>query len=222
MRRVLLVGAGGHAQVIADLVLCLARLGHDLAIAGFVDDNTALMGKVILGQQVLGTTAELQKFPHEAVVIGIGDNTTRACVFDRLKQAGETLISVIHPRATLAADVVVGAGTVVMAGVVINTGTIIGDNAIVNTGATIDHHGHIGAHAHIAPGAHLGGTVTLGEGAFLGIGVSVIPNRTIGEWTIVGAGSAVIDDLPARVTAVGVPARVVKTHSIVDYGTRRP
>lgn len=216
MTRVLIIGAGGHAQVIADLILCLAHTGIDLELIGFVDDNTALRGKIILGQPVLGTTADLREFPHEAVVVGIGDNAARAQVFDRLKQAGERLISVIHPRAILAEDVVVGAGTVVFAGAVINTGSMIGSNVIVNTGATIDHHARIGSHVHVAPGVHLGGTVTLGEGAFLGIGSSVIPNLTIGDWTIVGAGSTVIDALPAHVTAVGAPARVVKTHFTVD------
>jgi acetyltransferase EpsM len=207
MRRVLIVGAGGHAQVIADLILCLVRSGANLELAGFVDDNVALIGENILGQKVLGTTAELQRFAHDAVVMGFGDNAARARLFDRLKQAGERLISIIHPRATVAEDVVVDAGTVVMAGVVINTGSFIGPNVIVNTGATIDHHARIEAHVHIAPGVHLGGNVTVEEGAFLGIGSSVIPNRIIGAWSVVGAGAAVIHDVPPRVTVVGIPAR---------------
>jgi UDP-perosamine 4-acetyltransferase len=62
----------------------------------------------------------------------------------------------------------------------------------------------------IAPGAHLGGTAILEEGVFLGIGSSVIPGRRIGAWTAVGAGAAVIHDLPAQVLAVGVPARVLE------------
>jgi sugar O-acyltransferase (sialic acid O-acetyltransferase NeuD family) len=204
------VGAGGHAQVIADAILSLARAGVDVSLIGLLDDNPALSGKNILGVRVLGTTAQLDQFEHEAVFFGIGDNAGRARVFERLKQTGETLISIIHPRATLAEDVVVGAGTVVMAGAVINTGALIGEDVIVNTGATIDHHARLGTHVHVAPGVHLGGTVTLGAGVFLGIGSNVIPNRVIGDWVIVGAGATVIDDLPARVTAIGVPARVIK------------
>ncbi len=88
-------------------------------------------------------------------------------------------------------DVVLGEGSVVFANAVINTGSIIGPNVIVNTGATIDHHARIGAHVHIAPGVHLGGTVTCGRGgAFLGIGSSVIPNRTIGAWSVSERGSS--------------------------------
>ncbi len=216
MTRILIVGAGGHAQVIADLILSRAHLGEDLQLIGFVDDNHALTGRDILGVKVLGTTAQIDQFAFDAMVVGIGDNAARARVFQQLTQKGCTLQSLIHPRATVAEDVNFGEGAVVFAGAVINTGSIVKENVIVNTGATIDHHACIGAHAHIAPGVHLGGTVMVGEGAFLGIGSSVIPNRCIGDWTVVGAGATVIDDLPAHVTAVGVPARVIKAHSMVD------
>ncbi len=62
-------------------------------------------------------------------------------------------------------------------------------------------------HAHIAPGAHLGGDVRIGEGAFVGIGATVMPQRSIGAWSIVGAGALVHRDIPDRATAIGVPAR---------------
>ena len=78
---------------------------------------------------------------------------------------------------------------------------------ILNTGATVDHDCVIGDAVHIAPGSHLAGNVTLEEGVFLGIGTVVIPGRRIGAWTRVGAGAAVVHDLAANVTAIGVPAR---------------
>lgn len=212
MTRVLIVGAGGHAQVIADIVLSLARSGEDWTLVGFLDDNPELMGSERLGVKVLGTSDQVREFGHDTLVIGIGENVARARKFDQLKSASEKFVTLVHPRASVAEDVQIDDGTVVFAGAVINTGSVIGPNVIVNTGATIDHHARIGAHVHIAPGVHLGGTVTLGEGVFLGIGSSVIPNRTIGEWTTVGAGATVIRDLPARVTAVGVPARILKSH----------
>ncbi len=206
MTRILIVGAGGHAQVIADAVLSRARAGDDCQLAGFLDDNESLQEHAILGVTVLGKIQQAGHFDHDAVVVGIGHNATRARVFQQLKQSGERVISVIHPCAVVANDVVLGEGCVVFANAVINTGSIIGPDVIVNTGATIDHHARIGAHVHIAPGAHLGGTVTVQEGALLGIGSAVIPNRTIGAWSVVGAGAAVTRDVPAQVTVVGVPA----------------
>lgn len=210
MTRVLIAGAGGHAQVIADAVLSRAQAGDDWQLAGFLDDDQSLHGRAILGAAVVGTIQQVSEFDHDAVVVGIGHNATRARVFHELKQSGERVISVIHSRAVVANDVVLGEGCVVFANAVINTGSVIGPNVIVNTCATIDHHARIGAHVHIAPGAHLGGAVTVEEGAFLGIGSSVVPTRTIGAWSVVGAGAAVIRDVPSHVTVAGVPARLLQ------------
>lgn len=210
MTRVLIAGAGGHAQVIADAVLSRAQAGDDWHLAGFLDDDPSLHGRAILGAAVVGTIQQVSEFDHDAVVVGIGHNATRARVFHELKQSGERVISVIHSRAVVANDVVLGEGCVVFANAVINTGSVIGPNVIVNTCATIDHHARIGAHVHIAPGAHLGGAVTVEEGAFLGIGSSVVPTRTIGAWSVVGAGAAVIRDVPSHVTVAGVPARLLQ------------
>jgi len=59
----------------------------------------------------------------------------------------------------------------------------------------------------IAPGAHLGGEVTIGEGVLIGIGATVMPQRRVGDWAVVGAGACVVEDVPDGVTVVGVPAR---------------
>jgi sugar O-acyltransferase (sialic acid O-acetyltransferase NeuD family) len=206
----LIVGAGGHAQVIADVILSRARSGEDWQLVGFVDDDVALLGCEIFGVQVLGHTAQVNEFGPAAVIVGIGDNITRARVYNQLKASGATFSTAIHPRAVIAENVRLGEGSVVFANAVINTGSTIGPNVIVNTGATIDHHARISASVHIAPGAHLGGTVTVEEGAFLGMGSNVIPNRVIGAWSTVGAGAAVIDDVPPHTTVAGVPAKPVQ------------
>lgn len=211
MMRIIVLGAGGHAQVVADAILANALNASSFVLAGFLDDNLALIGQIIMGVPVRGRISDLSTIEHDAVIIGIGDNATRAQLFRDLQARDEQLAVVVHPRATVAQQAQIQSGTVVFAGAIINTGSKIGPNVIVNTGATIDHHACIGAHVHLAPGVHLGGTVTVGAGAFLGIGVNVIPNRTIGAWTTVGAGATVIEDLPDQVIAVGTPARIIKT-----------
>ena len=52
--------------------------------------------------------------------------------------------------------------------------------------------------------------VAIGDGAWLGSGAIVCPGVTIGEDTVVGAGSVVTRDLPAGVLAVGNPCRVIR------------
>lgn len=212
MIRVIILGAGGHGQVVADILLRARQAGSNCQPVGFLDDNPALVGTTITGLPVLGTIAELDAFAHDAVIVAIGDNWTRACLFESVRARGKMVVNAIHPAAVIASDVRMGQGVMICAGVVVNTGAVIGDDVILNTGCTVDHHNRVGNHAHIAPGTHLGGHVTIGEGTLVGIGASVIPGRSIGEWTIVGAGSVVVRDIPAHATAVGTPARVVKRH----------
>lgn len=210
MPKVLILGAGGHAQVVTDILMRAHEAGSNCEPIGFLDDNPPLTGTVILGLPVLGTIAHLDEFDHHAVIVAIGDNRTRARIFESVRGRGEQVVNAVHPAAVLAPDVCLGQGVMICAGVVVNTGTVIGDNVILNTGCTVDHHNHIGNHAQFAPGVHLGGDVTIGEGTVVGIGASVISQRTIGAWSAVGAASVVTKDIPAHATAAGMPARVIR------------
>jgi sugar O-acyltransferase (sialic acid O-acetyltransferase NeuD family) len=208
--RVLILGAGDHGQVVADALLQNRRAGRDIDIIGYLDDDSSLLGQKRLGLPVLGSIAERNEFAHDAVIVGIGQNSIRARIFQELARNNEQFVNAIHPAAVVAPDVQLGVGVVIMAGVVVNTGAVIGDNAILNTSCSVDHHGHIAPHAHLAPGVHLGGRVTVGEGALLGVGAAVSLGCCIGDWAIVGAGGCVISDVPGGATVVGVPAKLIK------------
>lgn len=207
--RVLILGAGGHAQVVADILLRMRDEGSEVLPIGFLDDDPGLAGCRYIGLPVLGTLSDLAGIPRDAVLVAVGDNATRQRIFKHLQERGEQFTIACHPRAIIAPDVHIGPGSMICAGAVVNTGTTIGANVILNTGCTVDHHNRVGDHAHIAPGVHLGGEVTIGEGCFVAIGSSVIPGCTVGPWSMIGVGSAVTKDIPAGVRAVGVPARVV-------------
>jgi sugar O-acyltransferase (sialic acid O-acetyltransferase NeuD family) len=204
--KVLIIGAGGHARVVADALLSRARIGEKYEVIGFLDDDENLQDREQLGIRILGRISEIEKFEHEAVIVGIGDNLTRQRLYLELKKRGENIITVIHPSTTLAPNVVVGDGTVILAGVVVNSGARIGSNVILNTACTVGHDLVIYSHAHICPGVNLGGGVTVGEGAFVGIGSAVVQYKTIDNWAVVGAGAAVIRDVPAFERVAGVPA----------------
>jgi sugar O-acyltransferase (sialic acid O-acetyltransferase NeuD family) len=208
--RVLILGAGGHAQVVADILLRMQEADRAIIPIGYLDDNPALLMQHLLDLPVLGEIAQLPAIPHDGVVVGIGDNGTRHRLFETLRSQGERFVIARHPSAVVARHTQVGPGSVVCAGVVVNPGSVIGANVILNTGCTVDHHNHIGSHVHIAPGVHLGGDVTIGEGTLVGIGATVVPQRRVGKWSVVSAGALVHKNLPDRVVAAGMPARVIR------------
>lgn len=205
MNRLIIIGAGGHGQVVADAVRAANRAGAGSRLLGFADDGLA--GGEVDGYPVLCRIDETESVEHDGFVVAIGDNRLRAETFDRLASRGKKPLTIIHPAAVVADNAVLGAGVVVCAGVVVNAHAEIGDDVILNTGCTVDHHVRIGAHAHIGPGAHLAGNVAIGSGTLIGIGAAVIPGRVIGEWAVIGAAAAVVEDVPAGAVAVGVPAR---------------
>jgi len=208
--RVLIIGAGGQAQVVADILLRMQERDGSPHPLGYLDDNPALNGRSYIGLPVLGNLARLAEIDHDGVVIALGDNALRKRVYEEARSRGERLIVARHPAAIVAPDVLIGPGSMICAGVVVNTGTEIGANVILNTSSSADHHNRIGDHVHIAPGAHLGGEVTLGEGVLVGIGATVLPRVRVADWARIGAGACVHKPVPAGLTVVGVPARPLK------------
>lgn len=203
MSGILILGAGGHAKVVADILMCQGR--H---VIGFLDDNPALWDTSSLGLPILGRIDAYAEYSPDGLIIGIGRNRIRQAVAERLGLEAEKLwTNAIHPGAIIAPSVQLGKGIAIMAGAVINPEATIGDHAIINTGATVDHDCGIGAFCHIAPGVHLAGNVRIGEGTLVGIGCAAIPGCAVGDWSTIGAGAVIVQDIPGSVTAMGTPAR---------------
>jgi len=198
--RLLVVGAGGHAKVVIDAA---EEVGFE--IAGIV--GTAADAPEILGHPVSLSSEDVSA---DGFIVAIGDNATRARYFAEYARRGLPPLSVSHPSAIVGKDVVIGDGTFVAAGVIVNAGARIGADSILNTGCTVDHDCVIGEHSHIGPQVALCGAVTLGEGVLLGVGSCASPRASVGAWSIVGAGAAIVDDLPALTLCIGVPARPVR------------
>lgn len=198
--RVVVIGAGGHAKVV---LATLQACGH--TVGAVFDDDPSKWGGDLLGVTVRGGVAQLAGMSGVRAVIAVGDNAARAAIAERLPAV--EWLTLVHPAAHVHPSVQLGPGTVVFAGAVIQPESRIGAHVIVNTSASVDHDCVVGDFTHLAPGVHLAGSVRAGRGVFLGIGGVVAPGLRIGDWTTVGAGAAVLTDLPERITAVGVPAR---------------
>jgi sugar O-acyltransferase (sialic acid O-acetyltransferase NeuD family) len=201
--------ADGSARVVLDIVRCEGR--HE--VTGFLDDDASRHGAEIDGLPVMGGSdrfAALHADGVRGIAFALGSNRGRHALLERARAAGLEPISVVHPRATIAAGVHIGAGVWIAAGAIVNPGATIGDGAVINTGATIDHDCRIGDYANISPGCHLSGRTTIGRYAFLGTGAITLPDAVVGDDAIVGAGAVVLKSVPAGGTVAGVPARALQ------------
>lgn len=205
--KAIIVGAGGHAKVVIDLI----RAAGVYDLVGLIDAKRDEARRVN-GAPVVGGDDDLPRLRAEGVThahVAIGDNRRRLEIGRRLASLGFTLANAVSPGAIISPSVVLGQGIAVMAGAVINADSALEDLCILNTRASLDHDGRIGEGAHVAPGCALAGNVSIGRLAFLGVGTSVIPGVAIGEETVIGAGACVVRSVPPRSKAVGVPARII-------------
>jgi sugar O-acyltransferase (sialic acid O-acetyltransferase NeuD family) len=208
--RVVVYGCGGHGKVIADAVLAAGRV-----VVGFVDDQPSSRELVVLGLPVLavGRDESLEFCRREglSVAVAVGDNRSRAMLFERLRVAGLTVATVVHPMAVISRSARLGMGTVALACAVVNADAEVGEDAILNTGCVVEHDCRIGSHVHIGPGVHLGGNVWVGDGTQVGLGSCVRNKTRVGSWSLVGAGAVVVAPVPDGATVVGNPARPLRS-----------
>lgn len=211
LQRLVIIGAGGHGKVVAD---CAERMGSFNEIC-FLDGHYPEQNKLV-DWPIQDSTDNYQQFidNNTCFFVAIGHNLARQNWLETLTGEGAHIATLIHPKAEVSERAIISSGTLILAGAVVNILASIGKGCIINTGVTVDHDCCIGDYSHLAPGTHFAGTITTGTGVFLGVGCSVIPNLEIGDAVIVGAGSTVISDLPDNVTAVGVPAKIIKRHEV--------
>lgn len=203
---IIIIGAGGHSNVLVDI----ARLLHR-NIIGIVDANPRLTGTSINGCLVLGDDTYLDSLCRSdfLLVNGVGSTsvpTRRKQIFDKLKRNGFSFDVLCHPSSIISPSAVISEGCQIMAGAVIQPYAKILPNTIVNTRASIDHETIIDQHCHISPGSVICGSVSIESTCHIGAGSVVLQSVHIGHSTLVGAGSVVIKDIPANSVVAGIPA----------------
>jgi UDP-perosamine 4-acetyltransferase len=210
MRKIVLVGGGGHARVLISVI----RKSGRFDIVGYTDpeDRGEILGVPRLGgDEALASI--LEDHPGCAAVVSVGNvrvSDRREKVFKDLEAFGFDAPVIVSPQAVVNEGVAVGKGTVVLDGAVVNTGSRIGECCIINTHATVEHDCDLGDYVHVASGAVLSGGVKVGRHTLIGAGACIVQGLEIAERSIIGAGAVVYESLPEPGTYVGSRLRRVK------------
>ncbi|EFM22491.1 acetyltransferase [Selenomonas sp. oral taxon 149] len=205
---VILLGSGGHAKVVLDLLL-----ENGFTVCGMTTaDPVVLRESVWRGIPVLGDDDALASYPPESYVLAsgigsVGIPTMRMQIHRHMKAKGYFFPPLIARSAIVKGGAVIGEGVQIHAGAVVQTDAVVGENAVVNTRAVVEHECVIGQHSHVATGAILCGQVTLGSCVHVGAGATIRQCTTIGENVCIGAGSVVTSAIDAPGIYYGVPAR---------------
>ena len=195
MKSIYIYGASGHGLVVADIA---KACGYEDII--FIDD----------GDNKYPTFEDIKNTKHIPIAFGIGTNTTRKKLFEKVSASGFEIVSLVHPSAIISSNVIVDIGTVVMPNVVINANSKIGRGVILNSSSVIEHESLIEDFVHISPNVTLAGEVTIKECSHIGIGSNIIQGITVGKNCIIGAGSVVIRDIDNNKLCYGNPCKIIK------------
>ena len=209
MKTLVLVGGGGHCKSVIDVA---ESAGYNiLGILDMPED----VGKQVLDHKVIGTDDDIPQYVDKAefiITVGFIKNpATRIILYNKVKEAGGKLATIIASTAHVSKYSTIGEGTVVMHQAFVNAGAHIGANCIINTFSNIEHDAQIGDQCHISTGTMVNGDCKIGERVFVG-SQSVLANSiTIGNDIIVGAGSLVRKSITKAGVYSGNPVTMYKS-----------
>lgn len=211
-------GAGGLGREVLGLLHQLNAARPTWAVRGFYDDR-APADPHVAGLPYLGTSADLLNAVAApaaaplAVAVAVGSSAGRAAVVVRLASPHLSFPALVHPAVALGPHqrIALGAGCIIQQGCLLTCDITLGRFVLLNLGCTVGHDAVLDDFCSLMPHANVSGAVRLAAGVYLGANATVIQGVRIGANTVVGAGAVVVRDLPANVTAVGVPARAVNS-----------
>lgn len=212
---IVIFGAGGFGREVLQVV-------HDINRAysksppwqplGFVVDDQFVDDRLINGLPILGGPDWIKENPEVKIVLAIGASDARYRAVQSLERVQTVqYATLVHPKAWVGDHVALGPGTVVCAGALITTNVSIGAHVHINIGCTVGHDAVLNNFVTLNPSVNVSGNVQLGEGVEVGTRSVLIPHVNVGAWSILGAGTVATKTLPSNATAVGAPAKVIKT-----------
>lgn len=212
VKNVIIVGAGGQGRETLEIFVAQNRLSSRWRVLGFVDDEAEMKGRILNGYPVLGDTAWLAENNHENLrcVCAIADCSTRRRVVRTLEEAGIRFCNAIHPSVIASESVSLGSGVIICAGSILTVDIRIGNHVQINVSCAIGHDVVIDDFCTICPASTIGGSDRIGQGVFVGAGTHCLQDVSVGDWSVIGAGAVVIEDIPGNALSVGMPARVVR------------
>ena len=210
MKKMVLVGGGGHCKSVLDAALSMDEFDEIVITDASIAVGTKIMGCKVVGSDDVLPQLRNQGFEYAFVSVGsIKTTQVRHLIVQRLLGMGFLFPVILDPSAIVSRYANIDEGTFIGKRAVINAGVSVGKHCIVNTGAILEHDCFVGDYSHVSVGAILCGGCLVEHDCFIGAGSTVIQEVNIGANVVVGAGAMVNRDLSNMSLAVGVPAKSV-------------
>lgn len=209
--KIVIIGGRGNGTVVASTIEDCRKAGQDIECVGFLNDNeTEINGYPVLG----GITKKaIDNLPSEYKFIFAMSNIKQASeryqMLQTLDIARERYATLIHPTAVVSDKAKLGFGVVLMPLTLVSPDVTLGDHTQLYAQSFVGHDTSVGEMVFVANNASIGGRITIDKGAHIGSNSSIVERLHIGEFSIVGLGAVVLQDVAPYEKAVGNPARII-------------
>ena len=212
MKDLIIFGASGFGREVAWAVERINKVYPTWNLLGFIDDNENLQGAEINGYKVLGKTGDVSKYADAYFVCAVGASKVREKIVNKMRAINPSIKfgTIIDPSVEMSELVDIGEGTIICAHTIITVNITIGNHVIINLDCTIGHDAIVKDFVTLYPSVNVSGITNIGHAVELGTELQIIQGKSVGDYSIVGAGAVITKDIPAKCTAVGSPAKPIK------------
>ena len=212
MKDLIIFGASGFGREVAWVVERINIVSPTWNRLGFMDDDDDIQGTEINGYKVLGKTADVGNYSDTYFVVAVGASRTREKIVSNMKAENPSIKygTIIDPSVEMSNLVSIGEGTIICAHTIITVNNEIGSHVIVNLDCTVGHDAILKDFGVPRINTCPRMVTNIGHAVELGTGVQIIQGKSVGDYSIVGAGAIVVKDIPEKCNAVGSPAKPIK------------
>lgn len=211
MKNIVIIGAGGVGREVSLIIQQINELEQTWNLLGFIDDNTDNWGKVINGYSVIGGIDSLEFLSNDTyIVIAIVNYKVKKNIVNKINNKFK-FATIVHPKVWIHDYMTVGEGTIIYEGAILTANIEIGNHVIISPKCGVGHDSIIKDYVSLLWNVNVSGNDLIEEGVMMGSGSTVIQGKKIGKGSIIGAGAVVVNDIESFSTAVGVPAKVIKS-----------
>jgi sugar O-acyltransferase (sialic acid O-acetyltransferase NeuD family) len=205
-KKLLIVGAGGFGREVLSYALDIPEEGRDWDVFGFLDDAPEALANYDISVPLVGSIDGHHPQEDEVFVCAVGSPKMKQRICDKLVSQGAVFVSILHPLAYVGPRVVLGRGCIVAPHAMLTCDIVLGDFVMLNCYSGCGHDVTIDSYSTLSAHCDVTGFCRLAKGVFMGSHATIMPEKNVGEFAVIGAGAVVVRNVPNGVTVYGNPA----------------
>ena len=209
MKNLIIIGARGWGREVYDIASACIAAGANFVVKGFLDDKFDALDNYMNYPPILASVEDYSINSDDVFICALGDVNYKHIYAKKILDKGGEFISLIHPTAIIGNNAKIGKGCIIGAYANLSCDTIIGDFVTFSIKAGMGHDSSIGDYTHIGGFTNISGFVHIGKYVTIHPCCNIIPHRFIGDNSIVGTGSVVLNNVKSGITVFGNPAKKI-------------